>query len=401
MGSSSKKTTQNSTQTLTPNNPTWAINSLQGLNSRINALGQVDPSTYVAGPSDLQTSSYNAGANLGANSGLFGQAAGIASGVANGGPALNSGGVSADAAQLGDVSRYMNPYIKNVLDASNADADQNDARALGALKAQAAGSNAFGDTTYGIAQGQAIGDLARARQSANAGLLATGYNTAQGLNQYDTSNRQQTGLSNADRAQQAMLANQSAQQNDTSNKLAASGLLGNLGSASGSDARANATTQNALGQDERSIAQDQATAPISLAEAMAKLYGQNQFGLLQGQTSTGNSTTKSSGDSGLLGGLGAVLGAVPGIASGIGAAGAAAKGLSGLFSDVRLKTDICPLGRDGQGRNRYSWRYVWGAPGEGYLAQEVLKTDPQAVGEFAGFLTVDHTKMAGAPQWLA
>jgi len=421
VGSSSKKTTSSSTQTTTPINAPWVTSSLQGLNSRINSLGQVDPSSYVAPASDLQNASYSAGANLGSNSGLFGQASNIASGVASSGPAMNSGGAqtstdglfnsggqSMNAAQLGDVSQYMNPYIKNVIDASNAYADQNDAAQLGQLKAQAAGSGAFGDSTYGIAQGQTLGQQALARQQTNAGLLANGYNQAQALNQYDTSNRQSANATNASLAQQAMLANQTTgqdvalsntanrQQSDLANQtssndalnrqLSAAGLLGNLGTAQGADARANATTQDTLGQDQRSIAQSQATAPISLAQALAQLYGSNQFGLLQGQTSTGNSTSTSTSNPGLLGSVG----------QGLQVAGSAAA----LFSDIRLKTDIRPLGRDAEGRNRYAWRYLWGQHGEGYLAHEVAKTDPQAVGEFAGFLTVDHTKMRGCPQWL-
>ena len=385
MGGASKKTTSSSTQTSTPTNPAWVTNSLQGLNSRINTLGQADPSSYVAGPSDLQTQSYNAGANLGGNAGLFGSASNIATGVASGGPSLNNGGVQGQAAQLGDVSQYMNPYQKNVIDASNAYADQNDAAQLGQLKAQAAGSGAFGDSTYGIAQGQTMGQQALARQQTNAGLLAHGYDTAQGLNQYDTSNRQQQGLANQTTAQQSDLANQASSNDALNRQLSAAGLLGNLGSAQGADARANASTMNALGQDQRSIAQAQAAAPISLADALSNLYGKNQMGLFQGQTSTGNSTTKSSSDPGLLGTIG----------QGLQVAGSAAA----LFSDVRLKTDIRPLGKDAEGRNRYAWRYLWGQPGEGYLAHEVARTDPQAVGEFAGFLTVDHTKMRGQPQW--
>jgi hypothetical protein len=305
--------------------------------------------------------------------------------VASGGPSLNNGGVQGQAAQLGDVSQYMNPYQKNVIDASNAYADQNDAAQLGQLKAQAAGSGAFGDSTYGIAQGQTMGQQALARQQTNAGLLAHGYDTAQGLNQYDTSNRQQQGLANQTTAQQSDLANQASSNDALNRQLSAAGLLGNLGSAQGADARANASTMNALGQDQRSIAQAQAAAPISLADALSNLYGKNQMGLFQGQTSTGNSTTKSSSDPGLLGTIG----------QGLQVAGSAAA----LFSDVRLKTDIRPLGKDAEGRNRYAWRYLWGQPGEGYLAHEVARTDPQAVGEFAGFLTVDHTKMRGQPQW--
>jgi hypothetical protein len=367
MGGQSKKTTSSSTQTTTPNNPTWVTNSLQGLNSRIGALGQVDPSSYVAPASDLQTQSYQAGANLGGNAGLFGSASNIATGVASGGPSLNGGGAqtstagllngggqSMNAAQLGDVSQYMNPYQKNVIDASNAYADQNDAAQLGALKAQAAGSGAFGDSTYGIAQGQTIGQQALARQQTNAGLLAHGYDQAQALNQYDTSNRQSAGATNAELAQRAMLANQStaqdvalsntgyrqqsdlanqtANEQNTTNKLSAAGLLGNLGSAQGADARANATTQNALGQDERGIAQDQATAPLSLAEAMAKLYGANQFGLLQGQTSTGNSTSKTTQSGGLGDALSGGLGLLSSIGTLANPASAAGGGIASLFS---------------------------------------------------------------------
>jgi hypothetical protein len=259
-----------------------------------------------------------------------------------------------NAAQLGDVSQYMNPYQKNVIDASNAYADQNDAAQLGALKAQAAGSGAFGDSTYGIAQGQTLGQQALARQQTNAGLLANGYNQAQALNQYDTSNRQSAGATNAELAQRAMLANQStaqdvalsntgyrqqsdlanqtANEQNTTNKLSAAGLLGNLGSAQGADARANATTQNTLGQDERGIAQDQATAPLSLAEAMAKLYGANQFGLLQGQTSTGNSTSKTTQSGGLGDALSGGLGLLSSIGTLANPASAAGGGIASLFS---------------------------------------------------------------------
>jgi hypothetical protein len=306
--------------------------------------------------------------------------------VASGGPSLNSGGVQGQAAQLGDVSQYMNPYQKNVIDASNAYADQNDAAQLGQLKAQAAGSGAFGDSTYGIAQGQTMGQQTLARQQTNAGLLAHGYDTAQGLNQYDTSNRQQQGLANQTTAQQSDLANQAARQSYATDQLSAAGLLGNLGSAQGADARANASTMNALGQDQRSIEQAQAQAPITLADQLAKLYGQNQMGLFQGNTSTGNASSKSTSNPGLL--------------SNIGDAAKIAAAVAAMAPcDIRLKTDIRPLGKDAEGRNRYSWNYIWGSPGEGYLAQEVLKTEPQAVSKVGSFLMIDHSKMRGQPQW--
>jgi hypothetical protein len=85
---------------------------------------------------------------------------------------------------------------------------------------------------------------------------------------------------------------------------------------------------------------------------------------------------------------------------GANAAGSFGGGLiGGIFgSDIRLKTDIRRIGRDDKGRNLYSWKWSGAAkaigwdtyPTEGYLAQELQHTDPQAIIEGPdGYLMVN------------
>jgi hypothetical protein len=68
-------------------------------------------------------------------------------------------------------------------------------------------------------------------------------------------------------------------------------------------------------------------------------------------------------------------------------------GLFGGTSDIRLKTDIVPLGKR-KGHKWYSFRYVWDKPStkrEGVMAQEVMETRPDAVITHPlGFYMVDY-----------
>ena len=91
------------------------------------------------------------------------------------------------------------------------------------------------------------------------------------------------------------------------------------------------------------------------------------------------------GVSGAGGGGGTVGGnLLSGIGSGIGS-------LFGLFSDERLKEDIEPVGKLYDGQKVYSYRYKGDdTPRIGLMAQEVERVRPDAVGEVAGFKTVDY-----------
>lgn len=66
-------------------------------------------------------------------------------------------------------------------------------------------------------------------------------------------------------------------------------------------------------------------------------------------------------------------------------------GPTGMFSDRRLKTNIKQIGVADNGLNIYSYNYVWGGPAHiGYMADEVEKVAPDAVGKFGGYKTVNY-----------
>jgi len=71
----------------------------------------------------------------------------------------------------------------------------------------------------------------------------------------------------------------------------------------------------------------------------------------------------------------------------------AAKKLKKIFSDERLKRDIVPLGIE-NGFNTYEFRYIWGTQKyKGVMAQEVMKTNPQAVDSIFGVYMVDYDEI--------
>jgi hypothetical protein len=71
--------------------------------------------------------------------------------------------------------------------------------------------------------------------------------------------------------------------------------------------------------------------------------------------------------------------------------GAALMAPTGTFSDRRLKTNIKQIGTADNGLNVYSYNYVWGGPTQlGYMADEVEKLIPEAVGESQGYKTVNY-----------
>ena len=64
---------------------------------------------------------------------------------------------------------------------------------------------------------------------------------------------------------------------------------------------------------------------------------------------------------------------------------------TGTFSDRRLKTDIKHIAKADNGLNIYSYKYVWGGSTQlGYMADEVEKIMPEAIGEFNGYKTVNY-----------
>jgi hypothetical protein len=153
----------------------------------------------------------------------------------------------------------------------------------------------------------------------------------------------------------------------------------------GADNRANIGLQAELGGQQRDINQRLMTEEYQRLALLQGLLGTNPNAFI-GQTSTGQSTSSGTNTTSQS----------PSLLTQIGQGASTAASLAALFSDRRLKADIEPVGTDTEGRRWYDFRYIWDAVGtrhRGVMAQEVMATDPQAVGERDGFLTVDYSKL--------
>lgn len=276
----SKKTKTTTASTTTPSNPGWVTDSLQSQQNRINDIGSMDPSSFVTGPSSLQQQAYTG--------------AGALTSSPNYTDATNL--VNQNSSALGGVQDWMNPYTTGVVNSTLADFDANAGQTRAAQAAKAAQSGAFGGSRYGITEAQTEGDLARARATTESTLLSQGYDKA-------TANA----LSNAQLGQQAGMN------------------LASIGTQQGADNRSNIALQDQLGGEQRGIAQDMATAPITLAQILGALQSGNQYGLLQGSQTDSTQTTKTSDP---MGAITSALGGVAGLASGLGGLGS----LGSLFN---------------------------------------------------------------------
>lgn len=75
--------------------------------------------------------------------------------------------------------------------------------------------------------------------------------------------------------------------------------------------------------------------------------------------------------------------------------------IASMFSDIRLKENIVPIGKSADGHNLYSWD--WNEIGRkmtgeirniGVIAQEVMMKSPNAVGTRDGYLTVNYGELS-------
>lgn len=169
----------------------------------------------------------------------------------------------------------------NVADLSN-QAAINQARALQAEAANRAGldfagrtdaASQFGSEAFNRAALEAAG---RQDQASMFGANA--------LNQFDLSRfgaANQMAQFNAGQGDQAL-----------ARQLQAASLMGNLGGAMGAQERADLDMLMRLGEQERGINQQQATADLQLMQLMAQLYGQMPYNLFTGQTGTQTGTAR-------------------------------------------------------------------------------------------------------------
>ena len=123
--------------------------------------------------------------------------------------AATPGATATDAAAgniSGNMARFRNPYLRDVLDASLSDFDANAGRTRAAQAAQAARSGAFGGSRLAIREAATEGELARARASLGASLRAQGFDAAAGLATQQAGMDQQASHLNAAGRTQVSLA---------------------------------------------------------------------------------------------------------------------------------------------------------------------------------------------------
>jgi hypothetical protein len=167
--------------------------------------------------------------------------------------------VNAAQANMGDISRYMNPYTSGVIDTSLADIEKARAAASSRIGQQAAAAKAFGGSRQALAQGASSGQFAEQAARTAAQLRAQGFDVAANQMQQDLARQQQAAIQNA------------------AQRTAASQFgAGAMNQA----ALANAAARNQAAQFNANIGQQAALAnqQAGLQGAQLRLGGANQLG---------------------------------------------------------------------------------------------------------------------------
>jgi hypothetical protein len=312
----------------------------------------------VAGAASTPYTPYSGELNAGINAQ---QTAGIntINGASNfASPYIQSAGALAQGAAnpltSAQIQQYQNPYIQNVVDATQAQFNDQNGQAQNALKGNAASQGALGGDRQAVAQTT----LAKNQQIAQAPTIANLY-----------SNSYNSGL-------------QTAAQQYQQNPLAAASSLAGIGTAGQTAALQGGQAQIAAGTLQQQTQQGADTAAYQqYLQAQGIPYAQaaflQQYGLptalAQGTTSSGTQT--SPGPNPFTQALG------------LGTAALTA------FSDERVKENKEEIGKTYDGQPIYRFNYI-GSPMTqiGLMAQNVEHSHPDAVGESGGIKTVDYGK---------
>ena len=403
----------------------------QATGDLLTAQSQASP--YYGQASDALTSGANAGQYY------YGQANGLVGSAYNGAQPYNgaatglalAGSGAVNAGQIGEnqINQFMNPYLGDVVNSTSALLNQNNQQAMAGQLGNAITSGAFGGDRAGVAAANLNQQQNLANANIYSGLLSQGYNTALGAAQQ----QQGVNLSAAQANRAALqygageLANIGQQQYAQGMGAAqqyASDAQGLYGIGSGlSSGLAN------IGTDVYNLGANTATGLANLgqgaynigagtANSLASLGAGAQSAALQGSTAqlTAGQQEQSTQQAGLTSLYNQFLQqqAYPfqtsqflaNIAEGTGSLSGSTTsttqptGLFGnLLSDRRAKEDIREMGKAKNGLKIYSFRYK-GDPEKvthiGFMADEVEKKHPEAVGLAGGLKTVDYDRASRA-----
>jgi hypothetical protein len=114
---------------------------------------------------------------------------------------INVGGKSTPGVPQNNIGAYMNPYMQNVVERQQADAQRQSLIAQQTQDAQAARSGAFGGSGFQLMRGQAAGNLARQKGDIQTRGLQDAYTQAMGQFNQEQQARQQAAQLNAQQQQ--------------------------------------------------------------------------------------------------------------------------------------------------------------------------------------------------------
>lgn len=266
-GSKSKtKTTSNTntSSTTTPIVPQWGASLAQDVAGRVGGLVGLDPTGGVAPAHGLQTQAAAGASSLNSQG-----SPGWLAPHLEGATPFASGGKAYDF-----MGKYLDPYLKDVVDASAADFDANAGQVRAQQALDLAGSGAFGGSGAALTQSMTEGELARGRATTLSGLRSKAFETALGAAAGD-----------ADRATQARIVNAQTALQDRAQKVG-------FGFQADENQRANVAAQAGLGASLRDIDQLQRQAPVNSTQQLVAMLSGLPIGLFTGEQKTGSESSQ-------------------------------------------------------------------------------------------------------------
>lgn len=370
MGGSTKQKTNNKT-TLNQWSQDQYNNIAPGILEYANAPVDAYGGTLSQGADPMMTQAAGmAQANVGAGQGAVNSALDAAGNAAN----YQADQVTAGQLSSTNLDPYMNQYTQGV---ANNYLDSMDLARQRALvgNSQAAGTGAFNGSRHGVADALTNEASLRETSSGLNSIFSDAFNNAQSAGKFDIG-----------AAMQAASGNQAANYNAAGLNNSAAGVLASIGGQQQQMGQADAGFVNQFGVQQQGLDQaalDRQYADFQLQQQQEMAHQGLALGvlgatpMLTNQKGTTKSTTQ------------------PGAAQVIGTAAQ----IAGMFmSDERRKKNVEPAHTDAAGRQWYRFNYDHEADADekhvGVMAQQVLKTDPDAVSvDKDGWYQVDYGKL--------
>jgi hypothetical protein len=349
----------------------------------------------------------------------------------------SAGQVNATPIDANAINQYMSPYLSSVVGAQEQLLNQQNQQAMSGQLGNAIQAGAFGGDRSGVA----AANLAQQQQIANANIYSNLLN--QGYSQALSAAQQQQGVglsaAQANRAAVASAAQQLAglgqqqytQQTGTGQNLAALGQqvyaqpLG-IGQAQSALAQQLYGQGATTAQQQAALGQQQYAQGIGAAQQLQGI-GQGLYGMGSGTSASLANLGQGAQNAAIQGGQAQLAAGtteqqtqqalnqalynqflqqqaypfqtsqfLTNAALGLGTAQGSTTTTTqpgGFFSDKRLKENIQEIGKDFSGKKLYRFNYKGDDKTHvGYIAQEIEKSTPEAVGESHGYKTVDYGK---------